>query len=71
MLAAQSAETQAAARAAETRDLAAAAEWEYHNAIIGMKDQVTAQYGRDSNEVQTIGRKKASERKSPGKKGKK
>jgi hypothetical protein len=33
-----------------------------------VKDQVTAQFGRDSNEVQALGLKKASERKSPQRK---
>ena len=29
--------------------------------MLGAKDQVVAQYGRDSNEVQSVGLKKASE----------
>ena len=36
--------------------------------MLGVKDQVTAQFGRDSNEVQSIGLKKASERKAPQRK---
>ncbi len=32
--------------------------------MIGAKDQVMAQFGRESNEVQAVGRKKASERKA-------
>jgi hypothetical protein len=36
--------------------------------MLGVKDQVTAQFGRDSNEVQAIGLKKASERKAPQRK---
>jgi hypothetical protein len=63
--AAQTAETHAAAAAAAARDDATAQEWAFHNAVIGMRDQVVAQFGRDSNEAQTIGRKKESERKSP------
>ncbi|MDT4954854.1 MAG: hypothetical protein QOJ02_2992 [Acidobacteriota bacterium] len=63
--AAQATETQAAAAAAAARDNATAQEWAFHNAIIGMRDQVVAQFGRDSNEAQSIGRKKESERKSP------
>lgn len=43
------------------RDLAAAAEWKYHNRIINMRDAVSGQYGRNSNEVQKVGRKKTSE----------
>ena len=62
---AQAAEAQAAAALAAARDEAVAREWEFHNLMIGAKDQVTAQFGRDSNEVQAVGRKKASERKAP------
>lgn len=63
--AAQAAETHALAAAATARDEANAKEWAYHKAIVGMRDQVVAQYGRDSNEAQAVGRKKESERKSP------
>jgi hypothetical protein len=59
------AETQAEAALNAARDNAVAREWEFHNLILGAKDQVTAQFGRDSNEVQAIGLKKASERKAP------
>jgi hypothetical protein len=58
-------ETQAAAALATARDNAVAKEWEFHNRILGVKDQVIAQFGRDSNEVQALGLKKASERKAP------
>jgi hypothetical protein len=69
--AAQAAETHALALAATARDEANAKEWAFHNAVIGMRDQVIAQYGRDSNEAQAVGRKKASERKRPGRTSKK
>lgn len=59
--AAQQAEAQAQAAAATARDEATAREWEFHNLMLGAKDQVMAQFGRDSNEVQAIGLKKASE----------
>ncbi len=59
------AETQAEATLAAARDNAVAREWEFHNLILGAKDQVTAQFGRNSNEVQALGLKKASERKTP------
>ena len=59
------AEAQAVAALGTARDHAVAREWEFHNLILGVKDQVTAQYGRDSNEVQALGLKKASERKAP------
>jgi len=35
-----------------------------------MRIQVKAQYGENSNEIQTVGHKKKSEYKSPGKKKK-
>jgi hypothetical protein len=67
---AQSDEVQKLAAAAAARDSATAKEWEYHNAMLGAKDQVVAQFGRDSNEAQAVGLKKKSEYKprSPKKK---
>ena len=59
--AAQQAEAQALAAAASARDNATAKEWAFHNLVRGAKDQVVAQFGRDSNEVQAVGLKKASE----------
>jgi hypothetical protein len=59
--AAQQAEAQTAAAAAAARDNAVAKEWAFHNLVLGAKDQVVAQFGRDSNEVQAVGLKKASE----------
>jgi DNA-binding GntR family transcriptional regulator len=50
------------------RDNAVAAEWAFHNAILGAKGQVSAQFGEDSNEIQSLGLKKKSEYKSPSKK---
>ena len=41
------------------------AEWNFHNAILGVKDQVIAQYGADSNAVASLGLKRKSERKRP------
>ena len=61
LAAAQAAESQAAAALASARDDAVAREWAFHNLMLGAKDQVVAQFGRDSNEVQAVGRKKASE----------
>lgn len=46
------------------RDTAATTESAFHDIIRGVKDQVTAQFGRNSNEVQSIGRKKSSEYKA-------
>jgi hypothetical protein len=70
LLAAQQAEVQAAAAAAAARDDANAKEWAFHNLMIGAKDQVVAQFGRDSNEAQTVGRKKPSEFKTRARKAK-
>lgn len=61
----QRAETQAAAALAAARDEAVAAEWEFHNLILGAKEQIIAQFGKDSNEVQSVGLKKKSEYKKP------
>jgi hypothetical protein len=71
MLAAQAAETQAIAAAEAARDAANAKEWAFHEAIVAMKDQVVAQFGRDSDQAQTVGRKKESERKAPTRSSKK
>jgi len=57
---------------------AATAEWEFHNMLLGVKDQVIAQYGKDSDQVSTrstyqvqaLGLKKKSERKAPARKAK-
>jgi DNA-binding GntR family transcriptional regulator len=64
----QETETQAEAAAKAARDDATAAEWDFHNAILGAKQQVTAQYGADSNEVQSVGLTKKSERAKPKRK---
>jgi hypothetical protein len=42
-----------------------AAEWALHNAVLGARTQVRAQYGDDSNELQAVGHKKRSDRKRP------
>jgi hypothetical protein len=63
--AAQLAEAQAKAAYDAARDNAVKAEWAFHNLILGVKDQVASQFGRDSNEYQALGLKKKSERKAP------
>lgn len=68
---ARTTETQAEAAYAAARDDAVTREWEFHNLMLGVKDQVTAQFGRNSNEVQAIGLKKSSERKAPQRKSSK
>jgi hypothetical protein len=65
MNAKQASETQTKAAADAARDDATSAEWDFHNFILGMKDQVRAQFGADSNELQAVGLKKKSERSKP------
>jgi hypothetical protein len=48
------------------RDEKVLAEWDFHNKLLGAKEQVIAQYGKSSNEVQAIGLKKKTEYKKPG-----
>lgn len=68
---AQQLDSQAVAAAATARDNAVAKEWNYHNLMLGAKDQVVAQFGRDSNQAQAVGLKKKSEYKSRTRKPKK
>ena len=65
MQTAQQAEVNAQNALDSARDAANQAEWAFHNAMLGVKDQVVAQYGDDSDAVQSLGLKKKSERKSP------
>lgn len=48
------------------RDDAIASEWDFHDFMLGVKDQVKAQFGPDSNEIQSLGMKKKSDYKSGG-----
>lgn len=48
-------ESQKQAELDTARDEATAAEWAFHNSFLGAKDQVKAQYGADSNELQRLG----------------
>jgi hypothetical protein len=50
---------------AAARGCTVAAEWEFHNLMLGAKGQVLAQYGDSSNEIQSMGLKKKSEYKPP------
>lgn len=56
-----------AAQAVEknARDAFVAAEWAVHNAAIQLRAAVIAQWGPDSDQLQTIGGKKKSERARP------
>lgn len=71
LAAAQAAEAQADAAAAAARDNAVAREWEFHDLMLRAKDQIVAQFGKDSNEVQAIGLKKKSEYSRPKPRAKK
>jgi hypothetical protein len=62
--AAQAAEDQVAAAFATARDVATAEEWKAHNLVLGFKDSVRSQFGKDSTQVQEIGLKRVSEYKS-------
>ena len=64
--AARKAELNAQNALATARDTATALEWEFHNLMLGVKDQVVARYGASSDQLQALGLKKKSERKSPG-----
>lgn len=68
LVAKQQATVQAEAAAAAARDEAVAEEWRFHNTILAVKDQVRAQFGKDSAEVQALGLKRRSEYKSPQRK---
>ncbi|MDR1603042.1 MAG: hypothetical protein LBS42_11540 [Tannerella sp.] len=50
------------------RDNTVKAEHDFHETVLAVKDQVRAQFGIDSNEYQSIGLKKKSERKAVRKK---
>ena len=65
MLALQQAETEKLALYRAAADAARLAEWEFHNAVLAMKDVVRGQFGADSNEAQSVGLKKKSDRKRP------
>ena len=64
------AEVSAQAHLDTVRDQATAAEWEFHNAILGVKEQVIAQFGKDSIQLQALGLKRKSEYKAPTRKAK-
>jgi hypothetical protein len=61
---AKTAQAQADAAAATARDVVVEKAWAFHNLVLGMKDQIRAQFGKDSQEVQTVGLKRTSEYKT-------
>ena len=70
MRAAQEVEVQARNALDAARDAAVAAQWDYHNGILGAKNHVVGQFGSNSDEVAALGLKKKSERKAPVRKSK-
>src|ERR1043165_2612312 len=58
---ARTAEVQADAAAKAASDKVVGKQALFHDLVLGAKDQVTAQFGRNSNQAQSIGRKKPSE----------
>ncbi|MDZ7952012.1 MAG: hypothetical protein RMY16_17250 [Nostoc sp. DedQUE12b] len=68
MLALQQAETEKLALYRAAVDAARLAEWEFHNAVLAMKEVVRGQYGSDSDQAQAVGLKKKSNRRRPTRK---
>ncbi|QMS87959.1 hypothetical protein HUN01_10285 [Nostoc edaphicum CCNP1411] len=68
MLAQQQAETEKLTLYRAAADAARLAEWEFHNAVLGMKEVVRGQYGSDSDQAQAVGLKKKSDHKRPSRK---
>ena len=61
--AAAAAEQKALDAAAKAREEAIRVEAHFHDIVLGVKRQVIAQYGDDSDEITSLGMKKKSERK--------
>jgi hypothetical protein len=59
------AQARAAKAAAAAREQQVAKEWEFHNLMLGVKEQIIAQFGKDSDEVQALGLKRKSDYKPP------
>ena len=70
MKTAQDAEIAAQNTLAAARDAAAAAEWDFHNTMLAVKEQVIAQFGKSSDQAQALGLKKKTEYKAPTRKAK-
>jgi hypothetical protein len=68
MLTQKQAETEKLTLYRAAADAARLAEWEFHNAVLAMKEVIRGQYGSDSDQAQAVGLKKKSERKRPNRK---
>lgn len=66
----QGEEVQARTAADSARDVATAAEWEFHNLMLGATDQVAAQFTKNSNQFQSLGKKKPTEYRTRGRQSK-
>lgn len=67
MLTQQQSEAEQQALFKAVADAARLAEWDFHNAVLAMKEVVRGQFGSDSDQAQAVGLKKKSERKRPSK----
>ncbi|MEA5626054.1 hypothetical protein [Nostoc sp. UHCC 0251] len=68
MLSSQQTETEKLTLYRAAADAARLAEWEFHNAVLAMKEVVRGQYGSDSDQAQAVGLKKKSDRKRSSRK---
>jgi hypothetical protein len=60
---------QAEAAYKTARDEATAAAHRFHNMAVGMRDSIGAQFGKDSNQFQSVGRKKTTDYRKPTRRG--
>ena len=65
MRAAETEELQAEAILEQKRAIANERQWKTHNTAVGVRDSVVVQFGKNSVEVQMVGRKTEAERKRP------
>jgi hypothetical protein len=61
MLAKQQKETELSVTLKAAADAVRQAEWDFHNAVLAMKESIKGQFGPDSDEAQAVGFKKKSE----------
>ncbi|MBW4652124.1 MAG: hypothetical protein KME20_03570 [Kaiparowitsia implicata GSE-PSE-MK54-09C] len=61
MLAQRQKETELTALLKAAADASRQAEWNFHNAVLAMKESIRGQFGPDSDEAQSVGYKKKSE----------
>ncbi|MBD2258438.1 hypothetical protein [Pseudanabaena sp. FACHB-2040] len=61
MLAKQQKETELTVTLKAAADAVRQAEWDFHNAVLAMKESIKGQFGPDSDAAQAVGYKKKSE----------